>query len=93
MAELLDDNLRRARAAGLRASHAVATGDYRAATTAAERAAACAGAAGEPGAALSAIINRARALHFQGDPSAQQQEGRRCHSHAKSATGRSRPWP
>ena len=73
LADQIDDNLRRTRAASLRASHAVATGDYRVAASAAERAVAWAEAAGSPGAALSARLNRARALHFQGDPAAQQQ--------------------
>ncbi len=66
LAEQLDD-VRRARAAGLRASHALVTGDYPGACTAAARAVACAEAAGVRGAALQARINWARALQFQGD--------------------------
>jgi class 3 adenylate cyclase/tetratricopeptide (TPR) repeat protein len=67
LAEALDDDGRRARVAGLRASLALVTGDYPGATAAAQRGVALANAAGERGAALSALINWARALQFQGD--------------------------
>lgn len=67
LADQMDDDTLRARAAGLRASHALVTGDYPGAAAAAERAVAWADAAGSPGAALSARINWARALQFQGD--------------------------
>ena len=66
LAERLGD-VHRARAAGLRASHALVTGDYPGTCAAAARAVACAEAAGVPGAALQARINWARALQFQGD--------------------------
>jgi len=64
--ELGDDSMR-ARAAGMRASLALAVGDYPGAAAAAERAVSCADAAGAPAAALSARINWARALQFKGD--------------------------
>ena len=67
LAEQLDDDAQRARAAGWRASHALVTGDYPGAVAAASRAVAWADAAGERGAALTAQINWARALQFQGD--------------------------
>jgi predicted ATPase/class 3 adenylate cyclase len=67
LADQLDDDELRARAAGFRASHALVTGDYPGACAAAERAVAWAEAAGVGGAALSARINWARALQFQGD--------------------------
>ena len=66
LAEQLDD-VHRARAAGLRASHALVTGDYPGACAAAARAVALAESAGASGAALQARINWARALQFQGD--------------------------
>ena len=66
LASQLDD-VHRARAAGLRASHALVTGDYRGACDAAEKAVSLAEMAGVPGAALQARINWARALQFQGD--------------------------
>ncbi|MDO9353873.1 MAG: tetratricopeptide repeat protein, partial [Solirubrobacteraceae bacterium] len=66
LAERLDD-VHRARAAGLRASNALITGDYPGACAAAARAVACAEAAGDPGAALHARFNWGRALQFQGD--------------------------
>ena len=71
MADLLDDDLRRAHVAGLRSSHAVATGDYPTAIAAAGRAESWAAAAGDRGAALTAIVNAARAMYYQGDPTAQ----------------------
>ena len=66
LAERLD-GVHRARAAGLRAAHALVTGDYRGVCTAAARAVAHADAAGARGAALQARLNWARALQFQGD--------------------------
>jgi len=62
----------RARAAGLRAALALAVGDSPGTAAAAARAAAWADAAGQRGAALSARINWARALQFQGDYAAAQ---------------------
>jgi predicted ATPase/class 3 adenylate cyclase len=67
LAEVLDDDRKRARAAGVRASLALVTGDYPGATVAAQRAVALAQAAGEEGAALSPLLNWARSLQFQGD--------------------------
>ena len=67
LAEQLDDNTMRARAGGLRTAQALVTGDYPGACAAAERAVAWAEAADAQGAALSARINWARALQFQGD--------------------------
>ena len=66
-ADRLDDDAMRARAAGLRAALALAVGDYPGTAAAAARAVAWADAAGQRGAALSARINWARALQFQGD--------------------------
>ena len=73
LAEALDDDARRARAAGWRSSHALVTGDYPGAAAAAAQAVAWADAAGVPGAALSARMNWARALQFQGDYAGQAQ--------------------
>jgi predicted ATPase/class 3 adenylate cyclase len=73
LAEQLAD-AHRAHAAGLRASHALVTGDYPGTGAAAARAVACADAAGIPGAALQARINWARALQFQGDYASAQQQ-------------------
>ncbi len=67
LAALLDDDAKRARAAGVRASLALVTGDYPGATVAAQRAVALAETAGEQGAALSPLLNWARSLQFQGD--------------------------
>ena len=67
LAETIGDDARRARAAGVRASLALVTGDYPSATAAAQRAVALAEAAGEQGAALTPLLNWARALQFQGD--------------------------
>ena len=67
LAEQMNDDAKRARSASLRASHALAIGDYAAAVAAAERAVAWAASAGEHEAALDARINWARALQFQGD--------------------------
>ncbi len=67
LAEQLQDDALRARAGSLRASHALATGDYPGACTAASRAVAWAEASGVRAAALSARFNWARALQFQGD--------------------------
>ncbi len=72
VAEALDHDACRARAAGLRASLALVLGDYPAAVVAAARAVACAERAGHPAAALLARINGARALQFQGDYAAAQ---------------------
>ena len=66
-ADQLDDDAMRARAAGMRASLALVIGDYPGTAAAAARAVAWADAAGQRGAALSARINWARALQFQGD--------------------------
>ena len=66
-ADQLGDDSMRARAAGMRAALALTIGDYPGTAAAAARAVACADAAGERGAALSARINWARALQFQGD--------------------------
>ena len=71
-ADRLDDDAMRARAAGLRAALALAVGDYPGTAAAAARAVAWADAAGQRGAALSARINWARALQFQGDYAAAQ---------------------
>jgi len=71
-ADQLDDDAMRARAAGMRAALALAIGDYPGTAAAAARAIACADAAGQRGAALSARINWARALQFQGDYAAAQ---------------------
>ncbi|MDQ6628547.1 MAG: tetratricopeptide repeat protein [Pseudomonadota bacterium] len=67
LAEALDDDTRRALAAGARASLALVMGDYPGAAKAAARAVGHAESAGNRGAALSAWINWARALQFQGD--------------------------
>ncbi len=67
LAEVLDDDGRRARAAGFRASLALVTGDYPGTVVAAQRAVALAEAAGQQGAALTPLLNWARALQFQGD--------------------------
>jgi tetratricopeptide (TPR) repeat protein len=67
LAEQLDEPELRARASSLRASHALITGDYPGACTAAARAVEWADAAGVRGSGLHARINWARALQFQGD--------------------------
>ena len=67
LAEQLDDDEMRARAGSLRSAHALVTGDYPGAAAAAARALAWAEASGVRGAALSARINWARALQFQGN--------------------------
>jgi len=67
VAEALDDDAFRARAAALRAALALVLGDYRVAVAAAAHAVAWAERAGHPAAALRARINWARALQFQGD--------------------------
>ena len=72
VAEQLDDNTFRARAAGMRAALALVVGDYPGVVSAAARAVAWAEAAGARAAALSARINWARALQFQGDYAAAQ---------------------
>ena len=76
LAEQLDD-VHRARAAGLRASHSLVMGDYPSACAAAARAVALADAAGVPGAALHARLNWARALQFQGDYASAQEQVQR----------------
>ena len=67
LADGLDDDDRRARAVGFRASLALVTGDYPGTVEAAQRAVALAQAAGQQGAALTPLLNWARALQFQGD--------------------------
>ncbi|MEO8080917.1 MAG: adenylate/guanylate cyclase domain-containing protein [Caldimonas sp.] len=67
LAERLDDDELRARAASARSVHALVTGDYPRTAEAAARSVAWADAAGVRGAALSARLNWARALQFQGD--------------------------
>ena len=67
LAQQLGDDALRARAAGLRASHALITGDYRGACIAAARAVEFADAAGARSLALFARVNWARAMAFQGD--------------------------
>jgi len=67
VAEALDDDAFRARAASSRASLALVLGDYSVVAVAAARALACADRAGDPTAALLARINWGRALQFQGD--------------------------
>ncbi len=68
----LDDDAFRARAAGMRAALALVVGDYPGVVAAAARAVAWAESAGVRGAALTARINWARALQFQGDYAAAQ---------------------
>jgi class 3 adenylate cyclase/tetratricopeptide (TPR) repeat protein len=77
LAEVLDDDRRRARAAGVRASLALVTGDYLGAAVAAQRAVALADAAGDRGAALLPLLNWARALQFQGDYAGAQSNAKR----------------
>jgi len=72
VAEELDDDGFRARAAGMRAAFALLVGDYPGVAVAAARAVAWAEDAGDRAAALSARINWARALQFQGDYAAAQ---------------------
>jgi class 3 adenylate cyclase/tetratricopeptide (TPR) repeat protein len=67
LAHALNDDAFRARAAGLRASHALITGDYPGASAAAARTVAFAEAAGQPVLALFARVNWGRAIAFQGD--------------------------
>jgi class 3 adenylate cyclase/tetratricopeptide (TPR) repeat protein len=74
LAEQLDDDAHRARAASLRSSHALLVGDYPGAAAAAARAVAWAETADARAAALWARINWARALQFQGDYSSALEE-------------------
>ena len=67
LAEHLEDDTHRARAASLRSSYALLTGDYPGAIAAAALAVSRAESSGVRGAALWARINWARALQFQGD--------------------------
>lgn len=67
LADTLADDARRARAAGLRAAHALMSGDYPGTAAAAARAVAWAERAGEPDAAHAPHMNWGRALQFQGD--------------------------
>lgn len=67
LADGLDDDARRARAAGLRAAHALVSGDYPGTAAAAAQAVAWAERAGEPEAAQAPHMNWGRALQFQGD--------------------------
>jgi tetratricopeptide (TPR) repeat protein len=67
LAEQLDDDAQRARAASLRSSHALVTADYAGAAAAAARAVSWAESSGARAAALFARINWARALQFKGD--------------------------
>ena len=78
LADAMDDDAQRARAGGLRASHSLVTGDYPATCAAAARAVAWADAADEPGAALAAWVNWARALQFQGDYGSAQARTEQC---------------
>jgi predicted ATPase/class 3 adenylate cyclase len=71
LAAAMGDAALRARAAGFRASHAVATGNYRVAIEVAAKAAAWAEQAGTPDAALLAQMNSARAMQLLGDAAAQ----------------------
>lgn len=67
LAEVIDDDALRARAAGLRASISLLTGDYPQACAAAQRSVELSEQSGTPAAALPALLNWARALQFQGD--------------------------
>ncbi len=67
LAERLDDNLRRARAANVRCAYALLTGDYPRAVHAATRSVELAAIEGKPEVALWSRLNWARALQFQGD--------------------------
>jgi class 3 adenylate cyclase/tetratricopeptide (TPR) repeat protein len=78
LAEAMDDDAARARAGGLRAAHALVTGDYPGTCAAAARAVAWGDAANDRGAALLAVWNWARALQFQGDYDSAESRTRQC---------------
>ena len=78
LAEAMDDDAHRARAGGLRAAQSLVTGDYPGTCVAAARAVAWAEAANDPGSALLAWWNWARALQFQGDYANAQSRTEHC---------------
>ena len=78
LADAMDDDAQRARAGGLRAALWLVTGDYPGTCIAAARAVAWAETANDPGSALLAWWNWARALQFQGDYANAQSRTEQC---------------